>query len=89
MPVMDGLQATREIFGHVLARPGMPGRTSSRSLRTWLNRWWKVQGMPDGRVYRKANQREKLNTVMEKITMWVMEGRQPQYQLDADGWNYR
>ena len=37
----------------------------------------------------KPIKREKLNTVMEKITMWVMEGRQPQYQLDADGWNYR
>ena len=41
MPVMDGLQATREIFGTCWRGPGWPGRTSSRSLRTWLNRWWK------------------------------------------------
>ena len=33
--------------------------------------------------------REKLKTLMEKITMSVMEGRQPQYELDGDGWTYR
>jgi len=35
----------------------------------------------------KPIKREKLNMLMEKITMWVMEGRR-EYVMDAESWNY-
>ena len=90
MPVMDGLQATREIFGHVLARPGLARPhivALTADVAESVVEECKACQMHG--FIAKPIKREKLNTLMEKITMWVMEGRQPQYELDGDGWTYR
>ena len=88
MPVMDGLQATREIFGHVLARPGL-ARPHIVALTADVAesvveecRACQMHGF-----IAKPIKREKLNMLMEKITMWVMEGRR-EYVMDAESWNY-